>query len=223
MPSTGLPGWLAPVIAGVFTLVGVGATLFVNSRLQDKKKELDHKQQVHKDAREWSEKVLNAGTNIFKWVQRQETKTLRMPVREGTRHAADLADNLSSVFNGVDLYLPEESKPFADKYFQEAILLCLPVWNQNGYANKKSDFVEAERQLVNEIRRLGDLPPLSKPPVEFKTYAESRTAVNEMFGEGIRAHMEFLGFEREDIEEMLARAKASRKEGDVESEAGDME
>ncbi|AJW38626.1 hypothetical protein NY08_594 [Rhodococcus sp. B7740] len=44
-----------------------------------------------------------------------------------------------------------------------------------------------------------------------------------MFGEGIRAHMEFLGFEREDIEEMLARAKASRKEGDVESEAGDME
>lgn len=202
--------WVTPLIAGSFALLGVAITLFVNHRLQSARDKRDRRAKEYEQLCEWTERALAAGGSIYRWAGNQETPTFRSDPRKAIRETLALVDGLTRVIETQDLYVPDEVSDAAKEFALEATLLSAPVWNENGYAAQKSDYLEARLGLVNAVRKFGDMPLIARERVEVPTYTEQRETFLPMVTEGMAEHMRFRGFSEDEI----AEAKKSWSGGD---------
>lgn len=201
----GFAWWITPVIGGCFVLLGATITLMVNYAVQKRRDDRDARARQFGLACNWVEQALEAGGEAFRWVQKQETPTLRSPIHEVSRETVGLVDRLSSVGETLDLFVPASVQSAAKEFCLQSFLLCMPTWNEHGYAAQKSDYLDARSELINQARRFGGLEVTPGHRVDLPTYSESRAEVMKAFLPGLRAHLEFRGLSPEDVQEVIGR------------------
>ncbi|MGE2723558.1 hypothetical protein [Mycolicibacterium pulveris] len=212
--------WVNPVIGGCFVLLGAAITLTVNFLVQKRRDERGARRKEFEMARDWVENALAVGGAVYRWVQKQETLSLRSPIREVPRESHALIDRMSGVGETLDLFVPKTIQPSAKDFCLQAFLLCMPVWNENGYAAQKNAYLAARSKLIGELRRFGGLEVVTTDRVEVPTHAQARDAVIGPLLPGLRAHLEFRGLSAEDIEEALRHLIAPAEAPQPDESAG---
>ena len=103
----------------------------------------------------------------------------------------------------MDLYVPAVVQPPAKEFCTQALLLCAPIWNENGYAAQKTAYLESRLKLVNAVRKYGGLSEASPVQAGVRTYSELRGTISEPFLPGLREHLKFRGMPSDDIDAVL--------------------
>lgn len=200
--------WITPIIGGGFALLGAAITLTVNFLIQRRRDDKDARRKEFEMARDWAENALSYGGAAYRWVQKQETPTMRSPIRDVAQESLALVDSLSGVGETLELFLPPALQESARDFCLQSVLLCVPVWNENGYAAQKSSYLEARSKFIAEVRKCGGLEVALRDRVEMPTYAQARSEAIAPLLPGLRAHLEFRGLSAEDADKVVRRLAA---------------
>ncbi|WP_143537881.1 MULTISPECIES: hypothetical protein [unclassified Rhodococcus (in: high G+C Gram-positive bacteria)] len=208
-PMPDLPGWAIPLIAGVFTILGVAISWFGNKSLQAQKNAADQKREINRTAREWADTVLKETGKIAAWALKQETRTYKKPMREAIREIPGLVQNLSEAIGDPEMHAPASVADAGKALIAHAYIMVMPIWHEEVNAENRLEYYSKRQALVNAVRDLDGLPAIANKVTEIQPYSEHKKTIMEQTG-----FMESLiyKYEEEVAEQEVIRKQQTEKE-----------
>lgn len=156
----GAPWWGVPVIAGLFLLIG-GYLSYLWARSNDKRRaEAERTNALTEELVERSVEFIALGSEFGTLGQRSLVTPLEEFLPKLVTESNSLIAQHSLIFNRFRLLMPQSIQKSVTAYSAACISLTFPPFDIETMNPRLERYVQLERALVNDLRRLRGLKPL---------------------------------------------------------------